>query len=350
MMKRIVVALTWLALVGMGASPVVGQQPATSFVTMPVQKVAVKSGTLAVLISKAVTEVSFDWDERIVSDGQVYEDTAKKTLVLTSPMASTYRVTATWFELTKGKFKEVWYITFEGGHAPPDPPAPDSFLAKLTTAYKADLQAGKLKVDELKVAQQIVAHGHVLLNSTHNTTVLYSLMDFALDNAVTKGDMPTVLPLIKDRVKETAAVNEPLTEVLKDKFRLMLTEVAKAIESLLGPQPPPDDDPLTKSLRAALVKETVGQSVHLPALEAAALGMISVSASPTMKTTKEVRDGWADRVSKTVAPNLPWVRGVLVRYMDSNLPTRDELLTLAMREQYRKVFTHIVNSLRAVRP
>ena len=84
--------------------------------------------------------------------------------------------------------------------------------------------------------------------------------------------------------------------------------------------------------------------------EAAALGMISVSASPTMKTTKEVRDGWADRVSKTVAPNLPWVRGVLVRYMDSNLPTRDELLTLAMREQYRKVFTHIVNSLRAVRP
>ena len=349
-MRRATVCVAmWLALVGVLPCSSLGQQPATPFVTMPVQRMTTKSGTLAVIASKATTEVSFDWDERIVSDGQVYEDTAKKTLVLTSPLASVYRVTATWFEPTKGKFKEVWYVTFEGG---PDPPIipPDSFLSKLTVAYKADLQAGKLKINELKVVQQIAAQGHVILGAAPNTTILYSLMEFALDSAVTKGDMPAVLPLIKDRIRETAAVNEPLTEALKAKFRLVITEVAKAIESLLGPQPPPDDDPLAKSLRAALAKEAASQSAHLPALEAAVLEMINVSASPSVKTTKEVRDSWADKVSKTVAPNLPWVRGVLVRYMDSNLPTRDEPLTPTMREQYRKVFTYIVNGLRAVRP
>lgn len=114
--------------------------------------------------------------------------------------------------------------------------------------------------------------------------------------------------------------------------------------------PPPQDDQLTKDLKAAAVKDGPTHLAMLPELIAACNSTATASASPIQKTTKDMRDYWIDAVKLGVSPNLPYVRGVIVKHLDANLPTTDVTLTPAIRAKYKEVYERLAKSLKAVQP
>ena len=244
------------------------QPPAAkSLTTLPVQKVTVPSGDMAVLQSKATAEVSFDWDERIVAQGRVYEDTAKKTLVLTSPLAATYRVTATWFEPAKGKFKEIWYVEFVGGPKPPpgpDPPPPDSLESRMKKAYEADKTAGKVTESELRLVGEICKAADQFFGVVPTTGTLHQVLDLGLGTAAPKG-MPEVRRVIDARLAQVAprVPDVPLTDALKAALKVAFSELAKAIDACLSPQPPPGPTPVPGARQVLLVRETANSTFQL---------------------------------------------------------------------------------------
>lgn len=227
-MKR----LAFLILLCTGAAW--GQSPSPQIVNA-------KVGKQAVLQSKAVGEVAWVWDRRYLPEDQVYHDKAAKTLVVTSGHAVTFLVTAVEHQPTKGFVQVEYLVTFTGGPGPgPGPdPVPDSLEARMKRAYEADKAAGKVTDaqmrdirDLFKVADQIVAK----LDSTNH---LYMTLDMYFKFSASKVDqvrkvIDTHLAGVHPPTKDV-----PLTEELKKAFGVAFSELAKAVEACLAPQPPP---------------------------------------------------------------------------------------------------------------
>lgn len=225
-------------------SKVYGQAPLGRGITAgSPQEVKAKTGRLAVLQSKATGEVAWVWDRRYLPDDQVYQDTARKALVVTSGAPAAFFLSSVEFQVGKGFVQVDWLVTFEGAPVPPGPlpPPPDTFQTRLQRAYLTDKAAGKVKVDELKLLGSIYANLAAYIDLAPNTTVMYQILDLTVTKAVTAGDLPAVLPVIRARLIEVAGPDKALTAELKAQFRLAFAEVAKAIESLLGPLPPTPD-------------------------------------------------------------------------------------------------------------
>lgn len=119
--------------------------------------------------------------------------------------------------------------------------------------------------------------------------------------------------------------------------------------------PPPDDeDKVVKALkidlRVAVIADGQSHAARIPDLIAACESTVAAASSPTQKTTLDMRNFWVDAVKLSVSPSLPYVRGVIVKHLDGNLPTMDVPLTPAIRAKYKEVYERLAKALKAVQP
>lgn len=194
-------------------------------------KVKAEAGTQAILKSGASGEVTWVWDRRALSEKQVYEDTAKKILVITSATRVEHSITCVEYQAGKGYLQTEYLVTFEGS-APPDPdPKPDSLATDLKAAYRKDLAAGKAKVEEVRQVAAVLANAPNYLDSLKTTGEAFKVLFFALDRVVTDGDLPTVKQVVSIYLrKHIPSADVPLTKELKDRVTLALKTLAKALE------------------------------------------------------------------------------------------------------------------------
>ena len=130
------------------------------------------------------------------------------------------------------------------------------------------------------------------------------------------------------------------------------TEAAECVVVVAGPAPPPPNppgpaDPLEADLRAALAKEADG---HEKVSELAKVCQSAATAArdPANSDVKAVRDLFAGQMRDRVAPKLPYVRGVVVRFLDSKLPLTAAPLTDELRGTIAHTFETIAASLERI--
>lgn len=257
----------------------------------PLVTVKAKAG-LVVLKAPPGGEASWDWDERLLParpDHQtVYVNTAARELIVAAPPGS-YRFVCTVWDAGKAPTKQVYYVTFEGGPVPPGPtpiPVPETFESRLRSAHEADKAAGKAKDAEVRFLADIYDQAGPFLKLPQTTGQVYQLIDLAVGQAVTAGDLPLTLKVIDARLQEAhpRAKDAPLTDALRAAFRDAFAQVAKAVRELLGPRPPPvppGPTPPPGARHILLVRETADSS---PAL---ALVIVSLRAGANAQYLKD---------------------------------------------------------------
>jgi hypothetical protein len=149
--------------------------------------------------------------------------------------------------------------------------------------------------------------------------------------------------------------------LLPGKFRVLAWTSIKdvptdAVECLVvvtsgpppGPEPPPDPpDPVVTELRAALAKEASDRPL-LSELSKVCLNVSEAARDSEYGDVKAVRDLFATQVGARIAPKLPHVRGVLVRFLDSKLPTTAVPLTDELRTTISRAFDYLAASLERI--
>lgn len=264
-MKRALALLVLLAAPVVGREPsLYSQTPSKPLAAAPqVVKVKAEVGAQAVLKSGATGEVTWVWDRRALPEKRVYEDTAKKALVLTSAANAEFSITCVEFQAGKGYLQTEYLVTFEGGGPDPPPPPPpvDSLTARLKAAYQADLTAGKAKVAEFRQAGVLFSQAGQFLDLVTSTGDAYRALDLAVSRTITAGDLPASQAVIFAELEKVAprAKDQPVTEVLKTALRRTFMEIARAVEAVLGPQPPPTPGART----VLLVRETAASTPEL---------------------------------------------------------------------------------------
>jgi len=117
-----------------------------------------------------------------------------------------------------------------------------------------------------------------------------------------------------------------------------------------GPEPPPEPpDPFVAELRAALAKEASDRPL-LAELSKVCLNVSAAARDSEYGDVKAVRDLFAAQVSARIAPKLPHVRGVLVRFLDTKLPTTAVPLTDELRGAISRAFDYLAASLERINP
>lgn len=120
------------------------------------------------------------------------------------------------------------------------------------------------------------------------------------------------------------------------------------------PDPPPVDE-ITKNLQAAYAAE---DDSPLSPNKATALKNLVLACQQTALAARKdstltdalgLRNFYASKIQGIVAPGLPHVRGVVVRYLDKNLPLTAVQLTPDLRESIGHHFDYIAASLGRVK-
>lgn len=129
------------------------------------------------------------------------------------------------------------------------------------------------------------------------------------------------------------------------------TEAAECVVVIAGPAPPPippgPADPLEMDLRAALAKEADGHE-KVAELAKACQTAATAARDPAHTDVKAVRDLFAAQVRERVAPKLPFIRGVVVRFLDSKLPLTATPLTDELRGAIAHTFETIASTLERI--
>jgi hypothetical protein len=129
------------------------------------------------------------------------------------------------------------------------------------------------------------------------------------------------------------------------------TDAAECVVVISGPIPPPTPpgpaDPLEADLRAALAKEPDGHE-KMAELAKACQTAATAARDPANGDVKAVRDIFAGQIRERIAPKLPFVRGVVVRFLDSKLPLTATPLTDELRGAIAHTFETIAATLERI--
>jgi hypothetical protein len=121
-----------------------------------------------------------------------------------------------------------------------------------------------------------------------------------------------------------------------------------------GPAPPPEPpappiDDFTRQLQAALAKEPQDRP-QIAYLSKLCRTVASSAREPANADAKAIRDIFATHIRERIAPSLPQVRGIIVRYLDAKLPTTPVPLTDELRTTIAQTFEYVAASLERINP